>query len=83
MISMNCHGVVSIHLGTPQYFPPTAPENHSFWSMEILLNINQGVDTLRIVTYAHEQEHLSLQYPTNPQKTTAISVLTEEPSPAY
>ena len=83
MISLNCHGVIGIDLGTPQYFPPTAPETHAFWSMEILVSFNRGADTLRIVTYAHEHDQLAPKNLAISQRITPVSVPLEVPARVF
>ena len=61
MISMNCHGVAGILLGTPQYFPALTRDSTSFWSLEILVKVNQGRDAVRLVAFANHPEELEFR----------------------
>jgi hypothetical protein len=82
MISMNCHGVAGILLGTPQYFPAHTRDSTSFWSLEILVKVNQGRDAVRLVAFANHPEELEfrkLALPA-PSATCPVSVALATPA---
>ncbi len=82
MISMNCHGVAGILLGTPQYFPALTRDSTSFWSLEILVKVNQGTDSVRLVAFANHPEELEfrkLALPA-PSATCPVSVALATPA---
>ena len=83
MISMNCHGVAGIHLGTPQYFPALTRDSTSFWSLEILVKVNQGADTVRLVAFANhpgQLEFRKLALPHQPPVTCPVPVALATPA---
>ena len=82
MINLNCHDVVGIHLGTPQYFPQTSTGTRSFWSLEILLKVNQGMDAVRLVAFANHPEELEFRKLALPQPPVTCPVPVALATPA-